>query len=80
MKITRIAALAAIILGTLVLAQAKDKNKKMDKGTEMSGTTCYSACVKQDAGRAACDLNCTDKSGDVVFVDDQGKAMKITNP
>ncbi len=50
------------------------------KGTEMTGWICNSKCVSHDAGKAACDQTCTDKSGDVVFVDDNGKVTKIANP
>jgi hypothetical protein len=51
----------------------------MGKATEMTGWLCNNKCVAQTAGHAACDQNCTDKSGDVVMVDDQGKVFKIAN-
>jgi len=51
----------------------------MGKTTEMSGMLCNNKCVTQSAGHAACDSNCTDNSGDVVLVDDQGKVFKIAN-
>jgi hypothetical protein len=66
----------ALALGSTMLMSAQDKSK----GTEMTGTICDQKCVKQDAGKAACDSSCTEKSGDAVFVDDQGKATKIANP
>jgi hypothetical protein len=72
----RTAALLALALGSTMLMSAQDKSK----GTEMTGTICDQKCVKQDAGKAACDSSCTEKSGDAVFVDDQGKATKIANP
>lgn len=72
----RTAALLALALGSTMLMSAQDKSK----GTEMTGTICDQKCVKQDAGKAACDTSCTEKSGDAVFVDDQGKATKIANP
>jgi hypothetical protein len=72
----RTAALLALALGSTMLMSAQDKSK----GTEMTGTICDQKCVKQDAGKAACDASCTEKSGDAVFVDDQGKATKIANP
>jgi len=50
------------------------------QGKEMTGWICSSKCVTQSAGAAACDENCTDKSGDVVFVSDSGKVTKIANP
>jgi len=61
----RMAALLALALGTAMLMSAQDKSK----GTEMTGMICDQKCVKQDAGKAACDASCTEKSGDAVFVD-----------
>jgi len=70
----RSAALLTIVLTSLILLYAQD-NKPM----EMSGWICNSTCVTQSAGKATCDATCKDKSGDAVFVDDQGKVSKITN-
>ncbi len=50
------------------------------KGTEMTGYLCDSKCVKQDAGKATCDANCTEESNQVVFVSDQGKVVPVDNP
>jgi hypothetical protein len=72
----RIAALLAIALGTGMFMSAEDKSK----GNEMTGTICDQKCVRQDAGKAACDLSCTETGGDAIFVDDQGKATKVANP
>ena len=72
----RIAALMALALGTTMLMSAQDKSK----GTEMTGMICDQKCVKQDAGKSACDASCTEKSGDAAFVDDEGKATKVANP
>jgi hypothetical protein len=72
----RMAALLALALGTTMSMSAQDKTK----GTEMTGVICDQKCVKQDAGKAACDLSCTENSGDRIFVDDQGKATKVANP
>ncbi|SRR6266849_842515 len=82
----KILGLLTIVLGSTLLLSAQDTSKgSMDqgsanKGTEMVGYFCDSKCVKQDAGKAACDLNCTEKGGDAMFVDDQGKATKVANP
>jgi hypothetical protein len=59
-----------------MLLPGQEKNK----GVEMTGVICDQKCVKQDAGKAACDLSCTERSGEALFVDDQGKATKIANP
>jgi hypothetical protein len=72
----RTAALLALALGSTMLMSAQEKSK----GTEMTGTICDQKCVKQDAGKAACDTSCTENSGNAVFVDDLGKATKIANP
>ena len=56
----------------LLLAQSKPM--------EMTGVICNSTCVTQSGGQASCDANCTDKSGDAVFVEDNGKITKISNP
>ena len=71
----RILVVLALVLGSAVL-YAQEKPKMMD----MSGTICDSKCVTQDAGKSSCDLSCTQKSDDAVFVDDNGKATKIANP
>jgi hypothetical protein len=76
----RIAGLLALVLGATMLSYGQDKGQDKSKGSEMTGWICSSKCVKQNAGVAACDANCTDKSGDAVFVDDQGKVTKIANP
>lgn len=66
--------LVAALLSTVPLS-AQD----MDKTADMSGWLCNSKCVTQNAGHAACDQSCADKTGDVVLVDDQGKVYKIAN-
>jgi len=71
----RSAALCTIVLTSLILLYAQD-----NKPTEMTGWICNSGCVTQAAGHATCDANCTDKSGDAVFVEDSGKVTKISNP
>jgi hypothetical protein len=71
----RIAWLLIAALLSAVSLYADDTGKM----TEMSGMLCSSKCVKQDASHASCDLNCADKTGDVVLVDDQGKVFKISN-
>lgn len=70
--------LLVVFCSTLLLAQ-----QSQDTGagtTQMTGEICRSTCVKTDAGKSSCDASCTDKSGDMVFVDDNGKLWKINNP
>jgi len=71
----RIALLLTLVLGSAML-YAQEKPKAI----EMSGTICDSKCVTQTGSQSACDLNCTQKGGDAIFVDDNGKATKIANP
>jgi hypothetical protein len=71
----RFAVLCAGLLVSLVVAYAQSQQPM-----EMTGWICSSTCVKQSAGQATCDANCADKSGDPVFVQDNGKVTKISNP
>ena len=73
----RNAALFTIVIASLFLLYAQD-----NPPTEMTGWICSSACVTQTPGHAACDANCAtnDKGGDMVFVSDEGKISKISNP
>jgi hypothetical protein len=71
----KIAWLLAAVLGLGISLYAED----MGKATEMTGWLCNNKCVTQTAGRAACDQGCTEKSGDVVLVDDHGQVFKIAN-
>jgi len=71
----RSAVLFTLVLTSLILLYAQDNPSK-----EMTGWICNSTCVTQAAGHASCDANCSDKSGDVVFVEENGKVTKISNP
>jgi hypothetical protein len=71
----RIAWLLVVALLSAVSLYAEDTGK----ATEMTGWLCNSKCVTQNAGHAACDQSCAEKTGDVVLVDDQGKVFKIAN-
>src|SRR5215467_6336852 len=72
----RTVGLLAMIVASTMWLHAQDKNK----GTEMTGWICNSKCVAHDAGKTVCDQNCTDQSGEVVFIDDNGKVTQIANP
>ena len=65
---------------TFVLSSALLYAQQMSKVVEMSGTICDSNCVTQTGGQSACNLKCTQKGGDAVFIDDNGKVTKIANP
>jgi hypothetical protein len=79
--IKKLAAIAVLALGSAAMLQAQDmKDKGMMKGTEMTGVVCASKCVNTTSTPASCNAGCTDKGGDAVFIDDQGKVTKIANP
>jgi len=65
-----------VFLCSAVLLQAQSSGNRK----EMNGMACYSRCVTQVDNKATCDPQCTDMSGDTVFVDDQGNVMKVANP
>lgn len=71
----RKAVLFTLLAAFVVLLYAQE-----NQPVEMTGWICSSGCVKQSAGHATCDASCNDKSGDMVFVQDNGKITKITNP
>jgi hypothetical protein len=48
--------------------------------TDMTGTVCNSKCVNRSSDRAVCDSGCTEKGGDAVFVEEDGRVTKIANP
>lgn|ERR1044071_4610071 len=72
----RIVGLSAVVLGLMMLVYAQDQNQSIER----TGWICNSKCVNHQQSTATCDTNCTDKSGDVVFIDEQGKTTKISNP
>jgi hypothetical protein len=76
MKRSALLFFALLCLATSLVAQ--DSNKSQSK--QVIGTICNSACVQPVNNVSTCNTSCTDKSGDVVLVDDQGKVMKIDNP
>ena len=79
----RAVCLLLIVFGSalLLFAQNRDENQDHAGGmVQMTGQVCRSTCVTTDAGKSVCDASCKDKSGDMVFVDDNGKLWKIHNP
>src|SRR5262249_57197894 len=73
----RHAVMRTIVIASLFLLYAQD-----NPPVEMKGWICSSACVTQTPGAAGCDANCAanDKSGNAVFVSEDGKISKISNP
>src|SRR5579859_942526 len=80
-QMKKLTGLLALVLGCTLSLAAQDAGKSsLGKVTEMTGVLCDAKCVKQDAGKSACDSGCTASSKGVVFIDDQGKATKVANP
>ena len=75
----RTLSLLLTILCSSLLMWAQDQDKPAGS-TQMTGQVCRSSCVTTDAGKSVCNASCKDKSGDMVFVDDNGKLWKIHNP
>lgn len=70
------------VLCTIILATVIQLYSQNDTPKEMTGWICTSACVSKNTSHASCDSSCAtkDKSGEAVFVDDNGKISKISNP
>jgi hypothetical protein len=77
----RNAALCAIVLASVLMLYGQLYGQN-DTPKDMTGWICTSACVTKSANNAGCDASCAhkDKRGEAVFVDDQGKVSKISNP
>jgi hypothetical protein len=71
----RIPYLLVALLASAISLYAED----MGKTGDMTGWLCNLKRVTKSATHAACDRGCTDKSGDVVSVDDHGQVFKIAN-
>jgi hypothetical protein len=76
----RTVGLSIMVLGMMMFVYAQDENKSTGHTGEHMGWICNSKCVNHDKPAATCDVNCTDTTGDVMFVDEQGKSTKISNP
>lgn len=59
---------------TFLLAGEKNKN-----GNEMAGWICNAKCVDQSSGKATCNTNCSEASGKVVFISDEGQVFQIAS-
>jgi hypothetical protein len=68
----RLAWLFMAVLCLTALLNAENKT--------MSGWVCDSSCVVQNGDRASCDATCTETSGNVVFISDDGVVSTIDNP
>ncbi len=73
----------ALLLVTIFLCSATflfagDKNKNSNS-TEMTGWVCNAKCVDQSSGKATCNANCSETSGKVVFISDEGQVFQIAS-
>jgi hypothetical protein len=71
----RISWILAAVLCSAMFLFAGDN----DKASEMTGWVCNSKCVTQNMGKATCNASCSETSGNVVFIDDQGQVSQIAN-
>jgi hypothetical protein len=69
----RIAWLFVVALCSVTFVHAQSSGK----AKECHGTVCRSTCVSQLNNVATCDPECTVKTGDLVFVDDNGTLTPI---
>jgi hypothetical protein len=68
----RLVWLFLVVLCSAILLNAEDNT--------MTGWVCDSKCVVHNGNRATCDPTCTERSGDVVFISDEGTISTISNP
>src|SRR3954449_4359453 len=71
--------LIATLCSAMALVAAQDKNSGSKKPNDMIGWVCNAKCVDQSSGTATCRQNCSETSGEVVFIQDNGKISKILN-
>lgn len=62
-----------VVLCSAILLNAQDKSD------QWAGWVCDSACVTHSGGIASCNANCTQQSGEAVFIRNDGKVTKIAN-
>lgn len=72
-----ISKLLLCVLGSAALLFSADQNSKQTK--TKNGSICDAQCVTKVNDRNTCQPTCTEKSGEAVFVDDDGTVMKIEN-
>ncbi len=58
---------------------AGNNNQNNANAKEMIGWVCNAKCVDQSSGRASCNKNCSEAAGNVVFIDEQGQVLQISN-
>jgi hypothetical protein len=67
-------------LGWLCLAVLCSAALLQAENQTMGGWVCDSKCVVQNNGRNTCDPSCTDRSGETVFISDEGAISAVSNP
>jgi hypothetical protein len=71
----RIAWALALLFCTAIFLFAGDKNN----ANEMTGWICNTKCVDHSSTTATCNQNCSETSGKVVFISDDGRILQIAN-
>lgn len=69
--------LVTIFLCSATFLFAGEKNK--NNANEMAGWICNAKCVDQSSGKATCNTNCSEASGKVVFISDEGQVFQIAS-
>ncbi len=54
-------------------------DKTNNNPAEMIGWVCNAKCVDQSSGTTTCNKNCSEAAGEVVFIDQQGQVLQISN-
>ncbi len=65
-------------LSIFLFAQSQNSSDK-NQTHEMTGWVCNAKCVTQNAGAPTCDTNCSEAAGPVVFVNNTGQVLQISN-
>ena len=68
-------ALLPLFLSTAMFLFAGDKNST----NKMTGWVCNAKCVDNSSGTATCNKNCSETTGKVVFITDEGEVLQIAN-
>jgi hypothetical protein len=74
--------IAWLLIATLCSAMAlvaQDKSSADKKANDMIGWVCNAKCVDQSSGTPSCRQNCSETTGEVVFIQDNGQISKIVN-
>jgi hypothetical protein len=69
--------IATFCSATVLVAQDGNNASKSDK--EMIGWVCNAKCVDQSSSKPTCKQDCSEATGEIVFIQDNGQITKIAN-